>query len=128
MSDVARVQDERGFHGHPVHQLDGLLEGARHIGIGFLVEANMRVADLHEQRGVERCRFAALGCRECQIERGEHSPGEAEKGACAAKREALQQDRKSTRLNSSHSQISYAVFCLKKKRESTPSSVQQTSL
>src|SRR2546430_3819738 len=29
-------------------------------------------------------------------------------------------DRKSTRLNSSHSQISYAVFCLKKKK-STPS-------
>src|SRR2546430_12582690 len=28
--------------------------------------------------------------------------------------QALQQDRKSTRLNSSHSQISYAVFCLKK--------------
>src|SRR2546430_10902270 len=27
-------------------------------------------------------------------------------------------DRKSTRLNSSHSQISYAVFCLKKKRDS----------
>src|SRR2546427_3906441 len=27
-------------------------------------------------------------------------------------------DRKSTRLNSSHSQISYAVFCLKKKKES----------
>src|SRR2546427_1837323 len=28
---------------------------------------------------------------------------------------ASDQDRKSTRLNSSHSQISYAVFCLKKK-------------
>src|SRR5256886_2790986 len=28
------------------------------------------------------------------------------------------QDRKSTRLNSSHSQISYAVFCLKKKKRS----------
>src|SRR2546430_8933064 len=28
------------------------------------------------------------------------------------------QDRKSTRLNSSHSQISYAVFCLKKKKPS----------
>src|SRR2546430_4282473 len=28
------------------------------------------------------------------------------------------QDRKSTRLNSSHSQISYAVFCLKKKKVS----------
>src|SRR2546430_5983221 len=29
--------------------------------------------------------------------------------------DARQRDRKSTRLNSSHSQISYAVFCLKKK-------------
>src|SRR2546430_3903680 len=29
--------------------------------------------------------------------------------------EAAELDRKSTRLNSSHSQISYAVFCLKKK-------------
>src|SRR2546430_4675156 len=28
-------------------------------------------------------------------------------------------DRKSTRLNSSHSQISYAVFCLKKKKKNT---------
>src|SRR5256886_7970208 len=28
---------------------------------------------------------------------------------------AYERDRKSTRLNSSHSQISYAVFCLKKK-------------
>src|SRR5256886_4391037 len=30
-----------------------------------------------------------------------------------------QLDRKSTRLNSSHSQISYAVFCLKKKNRSS---------
>src|SRR2546427_1381265 len=29
------------------------------------------------------------------------------------------QDRKSTRLNSSHSQISYAVFCLKKKKRAS---------
>src|SRR2546428_5572551 len=29
----------------------------------------------------------------------------------------LERDRKSTRLNSSHDQISYAVFCLKKKNE-----------
>src|SRR5688572_32003367 len=32
---------------------------------------------------------------------------------------ALPKDRKSTRLNSSHSQISYAVFCLKKKMSHT---------
>src|SRR2546427_6955729 len=30
-----------------------------------------------------------------------------------------EEDRKSTRLNSSHSQISYAVFCLKKKKKET---------
>src|SRR2546430_10689312 len=35
-------------------------------------------------------------------------------------------DRKSTRLNSSHSQISYAVFCLKKKRYLSPLSTVAT--
>src|SRR2546430_13041148 len=33
---------------------------------------------------------------------------------------AMTADRKSTRLNSSHSQISYAVFCLKKKKHQSP--------
>src|SRR3989454_1237037 len=33
------------------------------------------------------------------------------------RRDAARQDRKSTRLNSSHLVISYAVFCLKKKKE-----------
>src|SRR5687768_17904067 len=31
----------------------------------------------------------------------------------------VQRDRKSTRLNSSHGYISYAVFCLKKKKQNT---------
>src|SRR2546430_7521575 len=35
----------------------------------------------------------------------------------------LRGDRKSTRLNSSHSQISYAVFCLKKKKQ-TPTDLR----
>src|SRR2546428_14055319 len=34
-----------------------------------------------------------------------------------SRRPACQGDRKSTRLNSSHDQISYAVFCLKKKKK-----------
>src|SRR2546428_7976247 len=34
-----------------------------------------------------------------------------------AAQQKLVEDRKSTRLNSSHDQISYAVFCLKKKTE-----------
>src|SRR2546430_8196593 len=36
-------------------------------------------------------------------------------------------DRKSTRLNSSHSQISYAVFCLKKKNKHMPANPRTTS-
>src|SRR5438034_2289835 len=35
-------------------------------------------------------------------------------------------DRKSTRLNSSHTVISYAVFCLKKKKEHANSSTNRT--
>src|SRR2546427_6867903 len=37
-------------------------------------------------------------------------------------------DRKSTRLNSSHSQISYAVFCLKKKNNTRTIYYQSTTL
>src|SRR2546430_15840448 len=41
--------------------------------------------------------------------------------------QAVGEDRKSTRLNSSHSQISYAVFCLKKKKIRTRRKVQDPS-
>src|SRR5256886_11903364 len=44
-----------------------------------------------------------------------------QRGVMLGRRRSLggdQEDRKSTRLNSSHSQISYAVFCLKKKKRS----------
>src|SRR5688572_32375867 len=37
------------------------------------------------------------------------------------------EDRKSTRLNSSHSQISYAVFCLKKKNNTWHANAPYTS-
>src|SRR2546430_5372747 len=48
-------------------------------------------------------------------------PGRMASGAVVAPEAARnrtrgERDRKSTRLNSSHSQISYAVFCLKKKK------------
>src|SRR2546430_6120513 len=46
------------------------------------------------------------------------SPGRAPRPELSYRRQAGRgQDRKSTRLNSSHSQISYAVFCLKKKKK-----------
>src|SRR5256886_10133615 len=42
--------------------------------------------------------------------------GTSAMGLKTATLESKTKDRKSTRLNSSHSQISYAVFCLKKKK------------
>src|SRR3712207_7557745 len=44
------------------------------------------------------------------------NPKEAELFRLLADVEQAKQDRKSTRLNSSHANISYAVFCLKKKK------------
>src|SRR2546430_6368026 len=53
-----------------------------------------------------------------------HCPGELDRAVRGSADQPQQpmalQDRKSTRLNSSHSQISYAVFCLKKKTWSQP--------
>src|SRR2546427_6426410 len=48
---------------------------------------------------------------------GDDSGREWQHGADGGGQRAEHQDRKSTRLNSSHSQISYAVFCLKKKKK-----------
>src|SRR6267378_4462817 len=54
-------------------------------------------------------------------------------GAARARRphrlgEPSPRDRKSTRLNSSHVEISYAVFCLKKKKDAGTRQLQSTSL
>src|SRR3712207_8144161 len=64
----------------------------------------------------------APGRRGCQ---GELAPPEVNPrghgGGCLVVLEARDEaDRKSTRLNSSHANISYAVFCLKKKSEHHP--------
>src|SRR3712207_8202031 len=45
--------------------------------------------------------------------------GRAAAGARPGPRRRRRSDRKSTRLNSSHANISYAVFCLKKKNQTT---------
>src|SRR2546430_10434668 len=48
-----------------------------------------------------------------------HRPPQPRFSASCPHRLCVIADRKSTRLNSSHSQISYAVFCLKKKKRNT---------
>src|SRR5256885_12124669 len=51
---------------------------------------------------------------------GKSLSDESEASAIEFALDALEVDRKSTRLNSSHLVISYAVFCLKKKKQRTP--------
>src|SRR5689334_23945269 len=75
-------------------------------------------------RGAERPQVALRGARAV----GVGWRALAERAAPALE----QRDRKSTRLNSSHSSISYAVFCLKKKKKITTLNItykhNQTSL
>src|SRR2546430_17440547 len=62
-------------------------------------------------RSAEPSRSPAMRCRT----RPKHGTDELAVGEGG--RGSSTTDRKSTRLNSSHSQISYAVFCLKKKKQ-----------
>src|SRR2546427_7354290 len=58
----------------------------------------------------------AVLCRGRQL-RGSHRRLALPRPALSQRQRWRDPDRKSTRLNSSHSQISYAVFCLKKKKK-----------
>src|SRR2546428_3533165 len=66
--------------------------------------AGQRLEDQHRRRALDQL-VAAHDVRVC--EREDRPP--------LATKPPARGDRKSTRLNSSHDQISYAVFCLKKK-------------
>src|SRR2546422_4555847 len=77
------------------------------------------------RRGRRRLRVPGVGRRRKGRPRdpGEGEPGGARQGSVLPQRvhrvpHHPGRDRKSTRLNSSHGYISYAVFCLKKKKTS----------
>src|SRR5256885_10657251 len=65
----------------------------------------------------ERAQLAALHMRQADRDRLEGELHLSADEIGDARRAGAAQDRKSTRLNSSHLVISYAVFCLKKKSE-----------
>src|SRR5690606_42073957 len=87
-----RRSSDLGLHQHPT----GFLSPARASGdLGEQVEGALGRAEIRQrQRGV-----------------GEHHAHQRHAGKIVPLG-----DRKSTRLNSSHVKISYAVFCLKKKK------------
>src|SRR3712207_8302656 len=67
-------------------------------------------------RSIAETREVEIGCDECfeQLDRFVELKLSSLNAAAQAM-PLVQEDRKSTRLNSSHANISYAVFCLKKK-------------
>src|SRR5438270_3739537 len=73
-------------------------------------------------------RSIAQGC-EARATLGKHRINASNPNGVVAsgKAKSATTDRKSTRLNSSHSQISYAVFCLKKKKKKTQTKPKQTT-
>src|SRR5258707_10084716 len=74
-----------------------------------LEDGVVEVARPHVAAGVDVHRSQRLGLVHDQVAAGLEVHAAAQRAG----------DRKSTRLNSSHANISYAVFCLKKKNEST---------
>src|SRR5699024_11564259 len=84
------IADLRSLHSFPTRRSSDL-SGGRDAELGGVRHASGRDQD---RIGSDRLR---------QLHLGEASAG-------------FERDRKSTRLNSSHVSISYAVFCLKKKR------------
>src|SRR3712207_7377937 len=76
-------------------------------------------AELGRQRASRRIDLrdpSARGQRNPFEVRVERRPGGLEQALLGERILGVEEDRKSTRLNSSHANISYAVFCLKKKK------------
>src|SRR3989454_7511558 len=84
-----------------------------HAAIGEAEHQRERI----EARGVAREEVEAHGDRLQREPADQHALGADPVGHEAAEDLAAQRDLKSTRLNSSHLVISYAVFCLKKKKK-----------
>src|SRR5206468_8312958 len=99
--------DHRDLHSFPTRRSSDLLP----------IENRANVQALQQRPlGDALCelldRHAALDATDVGLAEHELVEGNVPRGG---QRDLLSGDRKSTRLNSSHDQISYAVFCLKKK-------------
>src|SRR5256885_12565812 len=78
----------------------------------------------NEEDPIEGVARLVVGDREARL--GQHLPKRLSLEAHPRRRRC--RDRKSTRLNSSHLVISYAVFCLKKKKISSAESTKLTAI
>src|SRR5690349_24962619 len=100
---LSRSRSPRALHSFPTRRSSDLVQPLVHVALLRVWVVRERMPMVRRDRreaGAKRRVRGALGA------------------APAALRDArLARDRKSTRLNSSHVEISYAVFCLKKKKK-----------
>src|SRR2546430_9111833 len=101
------------FPGYPTESIRLLFPGSRSTMnqelCAYLVRGDGRVSEMP----IDELLVAIEHLMQAGIAQGQSIS--SDKAAVYEFLQTLKRDRKSTRLNSSHSQISYAVFCLKKK-------------
>src|SRR5204863_8237193 len=88
--------------------------GSPHVFFFFFTDAattEIYTLSLHDALPISAWRRRSVDLRPLRRQPGEVRPGSE------SRRADVVEDRKSTRLNSSHVEISYAVFCLKKKKK-----------
>src|SRR5256884_9050669 len=112
---AARARGRRSSHGIDCPILETSVGSTRTVLEADLREARRRKAEVRNVAS----RAGAIQSRAARTQerfRRCRTPGEAAGGPGIGS-EFCARDRKSTRLNSSHGYISYAVFCLKKKKK-----------
>src|SRR5437868_8370197 len=109
--------DEAAFRGLVSWQIEQGSHGL--VPVGTTGESPTLSHDEHN-RVVEMCLDEAKGRVPVIAGAGSNSTREAVDLAVHAEKAGADADRKSTRLNSSHVSMSYAVFCLNKKYRSSP--------
>src|SRR5439155_10740401 len=119
------LEDDLRAHAIAERVPDGLAEAARSLGplaVGLGVTGVRHLAPVGELRAIDHAGGAVIHAELALVVvryHGDRAPADRARDLerHAAETAGGAQDRKSTRLNSSHVAISYAVFCLKKKRE-----------
>src|SRR5690606_41734732 len=106
LRDFPCNRERRSLHSYPTRRSSDLAAAVEGVDLGRLhVHAGDGVSQLRETAGGDRAHVTQT--ENADIHRADHGTG-------------ARGDRKSTRLNSSHVKISYAVFCLKKKTRIRP--------
>src|SRR5690606_17980677 len=116
-SSALRARGVRALRSLSVHRPGARVAGSRRVsGHAHALAIDVGALELEDETTIEVLEgweARAAGADPCGAYPESERSALLRSAVCAA----VEADRKSTRLNSSHVKISYAVFCLKKKKE-----------